>query len=1349
MSFYGNIREDMTKSQFQFDRVYANRFSMDAAIGNSRSQDDSPITDGVFVGRFILVDYNLNPQHSNISAEMGTNPTKAGTTDATYYLQKSDGESYFTNRDFSELPIGGAGIVTTVQTIDEQAYIVYYYYYKQTDENLDEQALFHPEVFVNLATGYDGSSINEVETGWVSQNSKIDHDYYGAEYNCTVWQKIINGQKEEYLLVARLNSKAPQITLWDIGPSESPQLIEKTDDKMVMLHPVPWKVTGEVEHFGFPQYQDDLFGGRFPVKPKQNETTGEYEEEPMRVIGTTVRVEETRFDGISQTFTDADSGLNRSPQPNDVLNFIFSIPEVTKMVSEWLDLTYGYELQLNPNGTPKVNADNGFWEVKRYTDLNFYGDAIVVPSKNNGEPISTDDLTEDDWKEIGKQFDPTTFGGLINLIQLYLGKGAVATGASVEGFNSRNWARDGASRNPPMSADELRNKAYKDYYDHNLVLPENRIVPVEGVGIDKTNFYNLYYVAKTDIFTPINGANGFTVDENNILTAHPEDKAIYKKVNNKYEKFIFLAEQPYLGENWENIYYYISDYEYEFKKLMDGDSIIEILVQLYKKFNFDNPNSRDTNTIMGLFNELEDQVKGLKSGVRSSITWNVTSENDKAVMEHIFSTEDVEDRRVGGNPEYTLDEVIDHLGITFNEAKNTHLIKTEEDANNEMTARLVFGPRSATATDKTIISDIAYYNELDETEPQGIVYDGSIYKTSAVRFLDNNTEINFSQIDANTETNGKYYKKEIIDGKEYYIEVTEFSFDFTSQGANVYELEDSEQIEELPEDEVYDYFYLPLDAELYAGNNANNPGNGLSIGAGGLTILGSGESPYIFEKYVLNNPYNVENGIYPNTEQLEILSDEEIRFYAGLNGYKEEWLNFEVENNNTYPLIEAMREFFAIYEKAKSQTEILNTWKEQVANYDRKYKEYLNYRSYIETKNASDTFWQTVFNKIESSNYGEIIPTTKNYNGSNLWFYHYVEDGVLPERYDGYLQIVQSGHVVNIDKYYYYHSQSNSYERLNPSTNEDIQRMINDSVQLWAIEKTKAFIHVDKNGNNINVSLSSSTVPKIAGILNNTYTDSKKVYFSEISNGENLQSGIYFESNNNQTVFTPKICGYESKVINPSTEVTTGDLLNYIEGFWRYEAIPTVPSEKTYYKLNNNINLTEQVKSNGKIPTWTAEGGWGYDNSRLRFRVNVAIVTEADSTVFERVDKTNATFAEKTYIGRTEDNSYYLITDEDQFNAVINAENGRLYRIKWEQAIPDIEKYRVFTLAKDAEKTSLSIGKVTLSDIMTDGGDIYLKVNNSLVYDNRRVTYGTAGKNTDTDGEIGDIYIQLDTNEGQ
>ena len=51
MGFYGNIT-NTSKTQFQFDRIYPNRKMMDENAG----------TDGIYMGRYVLVEYDINDE---------------------------------------------------------------------------------------------------------------------------------------------------------------------------------------------------------------------------------------------------------------------------------------------------------------------------------------------------------------------------------------------------------------------------------------------------------------------------------------------------------------------------------------------------------------------------------------------------------------------------------------------------------------------------------------------------------------------------------------------------------------------------------------------------------------------------------------------------------------------------------------------------------------------------------------------------------------------------------------------------------------------------------------------------------------------------------------------------------------------------------------------------------------------------------------------------------------------------------------------------------------------------------------------------------------------------------------
>ena len=59
MGFYGNIT-NVNKSTFQFDKTYSNRAEM----------DENAASDGIFVGRYVLVDYDQGSTVASIIQEL-------------------------------------------------------------------------------------------------------------------------------------------------------------------------------------------------------------------------------------------------------------------------------------------------------------------------------------------------------------------------------------------------------------------------------------------------------------------------------------------------------------------------------------------------------------------------------------------------------------------------------------------------------------------------------------------------------------------------------------------------------------------------------------------------------------------------------------------------------------------------------------------------------------------------------------------------------------------------------------------------------------------------------------------------------------------------------------------------------------------------------------------------------------------------------------------------------------------------------------------------------------------------------------------------------------------------------
>ena len=74
MSFYGNI-SNAGKTQMSFDRVYPNRKIM----------EENALTDGVFVGRFVLVEYDDNT-YSHRTGYIDYTPDYDSESNGSYYV---------------------------------------------------------------------------------------------------------------------------------------------------------------------------------------------------------------------------------------------------------------------------------------------------------------------------------------------------------------------------------------------------------------------------------------------------------------------------------------------------------------------------------------------------------------------------------------------------------------------------------------------------------------------------------------------------------------------------------------------------------------------------------------------------------------------------------------------------------------------------------------------------------------------------------------------------------------------------------------------------------------------------------------------------------------------------------------------------------------------------------------------------------------------------------------------------------------------------------------------------------------------------------------------------------------
>lgn len=209
MGFYGNIT-NTSRTQFQFDRVYANRVEM----------DEGALTDGIFMNRYVLVEYDSKVNTDTMIRVQLKN-------DQLYYnpTGKIDYSTLLTKSQVKKNDI--------VYSYDNNLYT---FYVITSNYQADSSSA---ATFKEIVSG-DESSPNYVK------NYNIDINVYGAGrgYDSTVWQKTYVNNIEKYVMIAELNSVVPTFDVSADAPTTEPMVPHfdtQSTDLYYKLHwQAPW-----------------------------------------------------------------------------------------------------------------------------------------------------------------------------------------------------------------------------------------------------------------------------------------------------------------------------------------------------------------------------------------------------------------------------------------------------------------------------------------------------------------------------------------------------------------------------------------------------------------------------------------------------------------------------------------------------------------------------------------------------------------------------------------------------------------------------------------------------------------------------------------------------------------------------------------------------------------------------------------------------------------------------------------------------------------------------------------------------------------------------------------------------
>lgn len=242
MGFYGNI-SNVNKSTFQFDKIYPNRAAMEQFCNS----------DGIFVGRYVLVDYNLDTSATDIKENKIPN-SKVSIGYDFYTLnprgQKelvhwANGGPVLFSGAGSDVPyygFGGTAInegdyILVVGSIIQKITIDFPPIYGDEESNphINAEDIFELALTPSL---YICESIDEnnypkfelvldssVDNIYIL-NHKIDSQLYGEAigrgWDSTVWQKTYKDGQICYVMVAELNSVVPTFDISADAPTAVP-----------------------------------------------------------------------------------------------------------------------------------------------------------------------------------------------------------------------------------------------------------------------------------------------------------------------------------------------------------------------------------------------------------------------------------------------------------------------------------------------------------------------------------------------------------------------------------------------------------------------------------------------------------------------------------------------------------------------------------------------------------------------------------------------------------------------------------------------------------------------------------------------------------------------------------------------------------------------------------------------------------------------------------------------------------------------------------------------------------------------------------------------------------------------
>lgn len=519
MGFYGNIT-NTSKIQFVFDKTYQNRKSM----------EENMATDNVYIGRYVLVDYDER---------------FPGKDYARLYMKKdAKGEHFYFSPDFAETTKAqivnksyyddNGNVVPEKQGEDKasQSWQYYQIYDKepiyiwveetQNGKNVSYEKFYYADYKTDsfiLLDSVTGGTITTKDNYFY--NYQIDQAAYGdigRGWDSTVWQKVYSDNEEKYVMIAELNSVVPTFGITVDAPSANPVIPHFDADSSSMyynLHISPsWGFrVAEVGENELSDAKVTQISQRWNSDLKKVEADNRtyqgaiyFNKDGFNSSVRTQREQNTKDDGISvaptgksgtsylNAYSHTSSSAVKYPQP-DIQELSIYLPSIGDAISKMWDIVYG-------EGSEIEGTKNQFKRNQNISWNSLAGERLVtVKDDGSGFEYNDDKIN--------------TLAGCINsvhdLMGMIVSEEKKKPGESDESYTNRLKAEYALANRIYYGAYDASRPDYKGYFIKNLTYKftpseTGYVELVNGNGLLKDfsteDYYyytnNNYYLEKND-----------------------------------------------------------------------------------------------------------------------------------------------------------------------------------------------------------------------------------------------------------------------------------------------------------------------------------------------------------------------------------------------------------------------------------------------------------------------------------------------------------------------------------------------------------------------------------------------------------------------------------------------------------------------------------------------------------------------------------------------------------------------------------------------------------------------------------------------------------------------------------